>query len=93
MTRLTGRWRTALTVTALAATLTAGLAATPQAEATDVAAANGRIVARLTGPGSINDTFGRFNIVGTDLGVLWDNGHGEIMAAFGDTQTFNGWSL
>ncbi|AZG46316.1 DUF4185 domain-containing protein [Gordonia insulae] len=93
MTRRTARWRTALAVSALATTLTAGLAATPHADAYPVAAANGSIVARLTGPGSINDTIGRYNIVGTDLGVMWDNGRGEIMTAFGDTQSFNGWSL
>ncbi|ROZ99302.1 DUF4185 domain-containing protein [Gordonia sp. OPL2] len=92
MTRRNRRWGMAMAVTALATALTAGLA-TPTADAAPVAAGNGTIVARLTGPGSINDTIGRYNIVGTDLGVLWDNGHGEIMAAFGDTQSFNGWSL
>ncbi|NDZ94466.1 DUF4185 domain-containing protein [Streptomyces sp. SID6673] len=93
MMRRLGRWRTAFAVSALATTLTVSLATTPSADAFPVAAGNGKVVARLTGPGSINDTVGRYNIVGTDLGVMWDNGHGEIMTAFGDTQSFNGWSL
>ncbi|MBJ8348688.1 DUF4185 domain-containing protein [Antrihabitans sp. YC2-6] len=36
----------------------------------------------LTGP---NDSVRRFNVVGTDLGIMWDNGAGQILTAFGDT--------
>ena len=77
-----------------AAAVTATTLATATApEADAFVAGRGHMVARITGPGSINDTVGKYNIVGTDLGILWDNGHNEILAAFGDTQSFNGWSL
>ncbi|SEC92998.1 protein of unknown function [Rhodococcus jostii] len=42
-------------------------------------------VAHITGPRSSNDTIGRFRVLGTDLGIMWDNGGGEILTAFGDT--------
>lgn len=42
-------------------------------------------IAKLTGPESINATDTRFAIKATDLGVLWDNGAGQVLAAFGDT--------
>ncbi|GAA3028859.1 hypothetical protein GCM10010528_08150 [Gordonia defluvii] len=76
---------------AAATAATLATATAPNADAFVIG--RGTTVARITGPGSINDTVGRFNIVGTDLGILWDNGHDEILAAFGDTQSFNGWSL
>lgn len=81
-----------IAVGAAAIAATALVTATaPDADA--YVAGRGTIVARLTGPGSMNDTVGRYNIVGTDLGILWDNNRGEILAAFGDTQSFDGWSL
>jgi hypothetical protein len=42
-------------------------------------------VAKLTGPGSINATDSRYSVYGTDLGIMWDNGAGQVLAAFGDT--------
>lgn len=39
----------------------------------------------VTGPKSRNQTFGRFGISGTDVGVAWDNGRGQTLMAFGDT--------
>ncbi|MFT4200833.1 DUF4185 domain-containing protein [Gordonia sp. (in: high G+C Gram-positive bacteria)] len=79
---------------AAAAAAAAGLAtAVNTADADAFVADRAQMVARITGPGSINDTVGRYNVVGTDLGILWDNGHNEVLAAFGDTQSFNGWSL
>lgn len=42
-------------------------------------------VATLTGPGSINQTDVRHALKATDLGVLWDNGAGEVLMAFGDS--------
>ncbi|MGW1340946.1 DUF4185 domain-containing protein [Kribbella sp. NPDC002412] len=48
-------------------------------------------VAKLTGPGSINDTEARFALKATDLGILWDNGSGEILTAFGDSYG-SGWT-
>nr|WP_231373790.1 DUF4185 domain-containing protein [Nocardia sp. 348MFTsu5.1] len=50
-------------------------------------------VNQVTGLGDTNDTPGRFSILGTDLGITWDNGSGEILAAFGDTAHFDGESL
>ncbi|AYJ47967.1 DUF4185 domain-containing protein [Rhodococcus sp. P1Y] len=41
-------------------------------------------VAQATGMGSPNRTED-FNMLGTDLGIMWDNGNGEILTAFGDT--------
>lgn len=42
-------------------------------------------VSRLTGLRGENDSVQRFNVVGTDLGIVWDNGKGEMLVAFGDT--------
>lgn len=43
----------------------------------------------VTGPGSPNDTIERFNVSGTDLGIMWDNGLSgadhNVLMAFGDT--------
>ncbi len=43
------------------------------------------MVSKMTGPGSTSDTPGNWGIYGTDLGVMWDNGAGQILTAFGDT--------
>ncbi|MQA15632.1 MAG: DUF4185 domain-containing protein [Pseudonocardiaceae bacterium] len=42
-------------------------------------------VAVLTGPGSINATHTRWNVYGTDIGTMWRNERGQVLAAFGDT--------
>lgn len=42
------------------------------------------VIAQATGIGSPNRTED-FNMLGTDLGIMWDNGNGEILTAFGDT--------
>ncbi|HVV23644.1 MAG TPA: DUF4185 domain-containing protein [Pseudonocardiaceae bacterium] len=42
-------------------------------------------VAAVTGEGSANRTGSRFGVYATDLGILWDNGFGEILVAFGDS--------
>ncbi|WP_346764596.1 DUF4185 domain-containing protein [Rhodococcus sp. HNM0569] len=39
----------------------------------------------VTGPGSPNETIERFNVSGTDLGIMWDGGAGQTLMAFGDT--------
>ena len=49
----------------------------------------------VTGPGNLNQTDQRFNIGGTDLGIMWDNGieddpttpvnEHQVLIAFGDT--------
>lgn len=44
-----------------------------------------RTIGWVTGPKSRNQTFTRFGISGTDVGVAWGNGRGETLMAFGDT--------
>jgi hypothetical protein len=44
-----------------------------------------REVAKETGANSINRTDKRWQVDGTDLGIMWESGPGEIAAAFGDT--------
>lgn len=44
-----------------------------------------KAIEMVTGPGSPNDTIDRFSVAGTDLGIMWDNGAGEVLMAFGDT--------
>lgn len=41
-------------------------------------------VFQVTGMASPNATHA-YNVLGTDLGIMWDNGHGEMLTAFGDT--------
>jgi D-arabinan endo alpha-(1,5)-arabinofuranosidase len=43
------------------------------------------LIAKITGPGSVNHTDRRFAVHGTDLGILWDGGDGRVFALFGDT--------
>ncbi|GAA2784293.1 DUF4185 domain-containing protein [Saccharopolyspora taberi] len=42
-------------------------------------------IGRSTGEESPNRTASRFGITATDLGILWDDGRGGVLAAFGDT--------
>ena len=48
------------------------------------------LVGWVTGPESPNSTVNRFAITGTDLGIMWDNGSGEVLMAFGDTYGYCG---
>jgi hypothetical protein len=43
------------------------------------------VVAKVTGEDSPNRTGTRFGFLATDLGILWDDGDGGVLAAFGDT--------
>ncbi|WP_166351993.1 DUF4185 domain-containing protein [Phytoactinopolyspora limicola] len=43
------------------------------------------VVSKMTGPGSLSNTHTAWGIYGTDLGVMWDNGAGEVLVALGDT--------
>lgn len=43
------------------------------------------VVASVTGEDSPNRTGTRFGFLATDLGILWDDGDGNVLAAFGDT--------
>jgi len=58
---------------------------------TSILPVNIQRIARVTGaslPGETypnpNDTYANYGIAATDLGIMWDNGKGEIMIAFGD---------
>lgn len=66
--------------TALAAdvTPTAAVTAAPVVGST-------RQVGWITGPLGTNNTPARFNIGGTDLGIMWDDGDGHVLTIFGDT--------
>ncbi|WP_225726043.1 MULTISPECIES: DUF4185 domain-containing protein [unclassified Nocardia] len=44
-----------------------------------------REVAKLTGADSVNRTDKRWQVQGTDLGIMWESAPGEIAVAFGDT--------
>lgn len=48
------------------------------------------VISQMTGPGSLSNTDTRWAVTGTDLGVMWDNGSGEVLTALGDT--FGQWS-
>lgn len=48
------------------------------------------VVAKMTGPKSTSATDATWKVTGTDLGIMWDNGQGEILTAFGDT--FGDWN-
>jgi Domain of unknown function (DUF4185) len=50
---------------------------TPRAKASPVAA--------LTGTQSVNETETRYQVKGTDLGIMWTDERGQIFTAFGDT--------
>lgn len=62
----------------------------PAAHAT-AAHTSATVVEKLTGPGAPNNTWGRWDIKSTDLGIMWDNGAGEVLSAFGDTYG-NAWT-
>ncbi|WP_072691560.1 DUF4185 domain-containing protein [Rhodococcus marinonascens] len=44
-----------------------------------------RLVSQLTGHGSENRTDKRWQVDGTDLGIMWESKPGEVAIAFGDT--------
>jgi Domain of unknown function (DUF4185) len=43
------------------------------------------VVSKMTGSGSLSATDVNWKIKATDLGIMWDNGGGQILTAFGDT--------
>ncbi|GAA1393921.1 hypothetical protein GCM10009662_03170 [Catellatospora coxensis] len=71
----------ALTLGTVAAT---GFVAVAPAAATS-AHTPATVIQKITGVGSPNNTYGRWNLKATDLGILWDNNAGQTMALFGDT--------
>lgn len=48
------------------------------------------LVEEMTGAGAVTDTAAQWRIEGTDLGIMWDDGDGGVLTAFGDT--FGDWS-
>lgn len=70
-------------VAALATAALAGAGAAP-AQAT-TATTPATMVAKLTGPGATTDTAGLWDVKSTDLGIMWDNGSGQVLTAIGDT--------
>lgn len=67
----------------LVAAVTVGLA--PSATAEQAPRGQASQVALLTGADSLNATEARYRIAGTDLGIMWTDERGQILAAFGDT--------
>jgi D-arabinan endo alpha-(1,5)-arabinofuranosidase len=65
------------------AAITVGLAPPGAAQAASRGQAS-RVVT-LTGALSINETEARYAVKGTDLGIMWTDDRGHILAAFGDT--------
>ena len=43
-----------------------------------------RAIFQVTGMASPNNTQS-YNVLGTDLGIMWDNGNGDMLTAFGDS--------
>lgn len=75
--------------------LSAALIATPAYAVTPSPATK---VSRVTGATPTGETLPNpnhtdtnYQVMGTDLGIMWDNGQGQIMAAFGDTYG-QGWT-
>jgi Domain of unknown function (DUF4185) len=68
---------------ALIAAVTVGLAPPGTAETAQRGQASR--VAVLTGAESINTTEARYQVKGTDLGIMWTDERGQILTAFGDT--------
>ncbi|MDG3010245.1 DUF4185 domain-containing protein [Rhodococcus sp. D2-41] len=52
------------------------------------APSDAQVISYFTGLESPNNTTQRFNVLGTDLGIMWDNGAGQVLTAFGDTFGF-----
>lgn len=67
----------------------AAAAVTPNAATITNLTGQTREVGWVTGPASPNNTLVNFNIHGTDLGIMWDNGlegdQRQVLIAFGDT--------
>jgi hypothetical protein len=71
----------ALSVVTVAVTVSAAAPGVAQTAAVGGASP----VAVLTGAQSINATEARYQVKGTDLGIMWTDERGQILAAFGDT--------
>ena len=78
-------WKLSALVSCLGAAVLPGesLAVTPT-NVTQVARVTGATPSGETLPNP-NQTHTNYEVMGTDLGILWDKGNGEIFALFGDT--------
>ncbi len=61
------------------------LAACQTGASTPLRVANIETIEKLTGAGGPNATDTRYQVVGVDLGIIWDNNQGQVLVAFGDT--------
>lgn len=84
MTPLQRRRRAAGAALAALAVVVASAAVSAPAVAT-TASTPVTVVEKLTGPDAPNNTWGRWDIKATDLGIMWDDGDGHVLTAFGDT--------
>jgi hypothetical protein len=80
---LTHRAGAGAALAVLIAAVPVGLA--PPGTAQTVPRAQASPVAALTGTQSINETEARYQVKGTDLGIMWADERGQILIAFGDT--------
>ncbi|MDR1428498.1 MAG: DUF4185 domain-containing protein, partial [Bifidobacteriaceae bacterium] len=87
MNRTTRRTFTFLATAGLAVGGVTALVTPPAQGAPPIPPSPAIVIAKMTSARAVtptnNNTFG--NITGTDLGILWDLGNGEVGAAFGDT--------
>jgi hypothetical protein len=79
----THRTGTGASLAALTAAVTVALA--PQGTAQTAPHGKASPVAGLTGTQSTNETEARYQVKGTDLGIMWTDERGQILTAFGDT--------
>ena len=82
-TMLAHRVAAGAAVAVLVAAVVVGMAAPGVAESVPRGMASP--VAALTGIQSINETEARYDVKGTDLGIMWTDERGQILIAFGDT--------
>ena len=76
--------RIAVASTAVGIAVVGALGAVGSASATETTTPV-TVVEKLTGPDAPNNTWGRWDIKATDLGIMWDDGDGRVLTAFGDT--------
>lgn len=75
----------ATAIAAVAGLAIAGVLASASAATATDATTPVTVVEKLTGPDAPNNTWGRWDIKAADLGVMWDDGDGRVLMAFGDT--------
>src|SRR5690606_27260347 len=82
--KLSNRFIITLTTGALAATgATLGDAVAAEGDLPPISPAT--LIDEITGAGATTDTAEVWDIGATDLGIMWDDGTGNVLTAFGDT--------